>query len=59
MYIHIMYCIAIIKCEDRLFIGRVVMGTLLEVEFSVCTFTVYFVAQRAVGFLVYIDIQKW
>jgi hypothetical protein len=46
------------ECEDRLFIGRVVMGTLLEVEIGVCGFTVYFVAQGAVSFPVYVDVQK-
>jgi hypothetical protein len=41
-----------------MFIGRVVVGTLLEVEFGVGRFAVYFVAQRAVGFPVYVDVQK-
>jgi hypothetical protein len=41
-----------------LFIGRVVMGTLLEVEIGVCRFTLYFMAQRAAGFPVYINVQK-
>jgi len=32
------------------------MGTLLEVEISVCRFVVYFVAQGVVVFPVYIDV---
>jgi hypothetical protein len=34
------------------------MGTLLEAEIGVGRFTVYFVAQRAVGFSVNVDVHK-
>jgi len=44
------------RCEDRLFIGGVVMGTLLKVEVSVCGFAVYCVAQGAVIFPLDVDV---